>query len=284
MRTPPSRRATRRATLVADGLTVTLDFLGEDTLDVEQADATVARVPRRARGAQRAGPAPATPRSRSSCRAVGQALPGRRREDRPRERPHHLPGRAQRRHHGDPRHGGPHHHRLDAGRSCASCARTSPRPARCCRPTCTAPRTTAATWPTRAPGCGCARAPTTSPSTVAFQDKADVDKSYVRCLKVLLAGQGYPMVATHDPRMIEIARPIAGDAAAGPRAPTSSRCSTASAPRSRSAWSRDGETMRVYVPYGDEWYGYLMRRLAERPAEPVVLPEVPDLQEVGSPP
>ena len=49
-------------------------------------------------------------------------------------------------------------------RSCASCARTSPRPARCSRPTCTAPRPTAARWPTRARGSGCARAPTTSPS------------------------------------------------------------------------------------------------------------------------
>ena len=40
------------------------------------------------------------------------------------------------------------------------------------------------------------------PEEVAFQDRVDVDKSYVRCLKVLLAGQGYPMIATHDPRMI----------------------------------------------------------------------------------
>ena len=47
------------------------------------------------------------------------------------------------------------------------------------------------------------------PETVAFQDKLDIDKSYVRCLKVLLAGQGYPMVATHDPRMIQIASALA---------------------------------------------------------------------------
>ena len=43
------------------------------------------------------------------------------------------------------------------------------------------------------------------PESVAFTDKLEVDKSYVRCLKVLLAGQGYPMIATHDPRMVEIA-------------------------------------------------------------------------------
>ena len=47
------------------------------------------------------------------------------------------------------------------------------------------------------------------PEAVAFQDRLDVDKSYVRCLKVLLAGQGYPMIATHDPRMVEIASSLA---------------------------------------------------------------------------
>ena len=48
------------------------------------------------------------------------------------------------------------------------------------------------------------------PEDVAFQDQVDVDKSYVRCLKVLMAGQGYPMIATHDPRMISIASSLAG--------------------------------------------------------------------------
>ena len=47
------------------------------------------------------------------------------------------------------------------------------------------------------------------PESVAFQSRLDVDKSYVRCLKVLLAGQGYPMIATHDPRMVEIAASLA---------------------------------------------------------------------------
>ena len=68
------------------------------------------------------------------------------------------------------------------------------------------------------------------PEDVAWQDDLDVDRSYVRCLRVLLAGQGYPMIATHDPRLVEA-----------------------------------GEPVRVYIPYGTEWYGYLMRRLAERP-------------------
>ena len=47
------------------------------------------------------------------------------------------------------------------------------------------------------------------PEEVAFQAELDVDRSYVRCLKVLLAGQGYPMIATHDPRLVEIASTLA---------------------------------------------------------------------------
>lgn len=103
------------------------------------------------------------------------------------------------------------------------------------------------------------------PESVAFQGRGDVDKSYVRCLKVLMAGQGYPMVATHDPRMIRIANAFATrfDRAAdtyefqmlfGIRTDEQKRLAGA------------GVRMRVYVPYGQEWYGYLMRRLAERPS------------------
>ena len=80
-----------------------------------------------------------------------------------------------------------------------------------------------------------------------------------------MAGEGYPMVATHDPRLIEIAAALA-DRYGRPRAATSTRCSTASGRRSRSGSPTAGEKVRVYVPYGDEWYGYLMRRLAERPS------------------
>jgi proline dehydrogenase len=102
------------------------------------------------------------------------------------------------------------------------------------------------------------------PEEVAFQDKTDIDRSYVRCLKVLLAGDGYPMIATHDPRMIEIASSLA------------SRYHRAQGtyefqmlygirPAEQRRLAESGETVRVYIPYGTEWYGYLMRRLAERP-------------------
>ncbi|WP_460810535.1 proline dehydrogenase family protein [Nocardioides salsibiostraticola] len=102
------------------------------------------------------------------------------------------------------------------------------------------------------------------PEEVAYQDRIEVDKSYVRCLKVLLSGEGYPMIATHDPRMIEIASSLA------------SRYGRAMGtyefqmlygirPDEQTRLVATGETVRAYVPYGTEWYGYLMRRLAERP-------------------
>ena len=103
------------------------------------------------------------------------------------------------------------------------------------------------------------------PETVAFQDRLEVDKSYVRCLKVLMAGQGYPMVATHDPRMIAIASALAtrNDRAHGSY---EFQMLYGIRPEEQKRLAGNGEKMRVYVPYGQEWYGYLMRRLAERPS------------------
>ncbi|GAB3790009.1 proline dehydrogenase family protein [Nocardioides ungokensis] len=102
------------------------------------------------------------------------------------------------------------------------------------------------------------------PESVAFQDRLDVDKSYVRCLKVLLAGQGYPMIATHDPRMVEIASSLASRYG---RAQGSYEFQMLYGirPEEQRRLAESGESMRVYIPYGLEWYGYLMRRLAERP-------------------
>jgi proline dehydrogenase len=103
------------------------------------------------------------------------------------------------------------------------------------------------------------------PETVAFQDKVDVDKSYVRCMKVLMSGQGYPMIASHDPRLIDIAGALA----------TRYERSQGSyefqmlygiRPDEQQRLAESGEKVRVYVPYGNEWYGYLMRRMAERPS------------------
>lgn len=102
------------------------------------------------------------------------------------------------------------------------------------------------------------------PEDVAFQDRLDIDRSYVRCLKVLLAGEGYPMIASHDPRMVEIASSLASRYG---RAPGSYEFQMlyGTRPEEQRRLAAKGERMRVYVPYGTEWYGYLMRRLAERP-------------------
>jgi proline dehydrogenase len=102
------------------------------------------------------------------------------------------------------------------------------------------------------------------PESVAFQDKLEVDKSYVRCMKVLLSGNGYPMLATHDPRMIAIGASIAGDCGRA-KGSYEFQMLFGIRPEEQKRLVAEGESMRVYVPYGSEWYGYLMRRLAERP-------------------
>ncbi len=103
------------------------------------------------------------------------------------------------------------------------------------------------------------------PESVAFQGKHEVNLSYVRCLKALMAGPGYPMVATHDPKLIEIAGALA---ARNERAQGSYEYQMLFGirPDEQKRLAAVGEKVRVYIPYGDQWYGYLMRRLAERPA------------------
>jgi proline dehydrogenase len=103
------------------------------------------------------------------------------------------------------------------------------------------------------------------PESVAFQSALDVDKSYVRCLNILMSGEGYPMVATHDPRLIAIAEDRARwfDRSADQY---EFQMLYGVRPEEQARLAGDGHAVRVYVPYGDQWYGYLMRRLAERPA------------------
>ncbi len=103
------------------------------------------------------------------------------------------------------------------------------------------------------------------PESVAYQDGNDVDLSYVRCLKVLMAGEGYPMVATHDPRLVEIAQALAGHHG---RAPDTYEFQMLLGvrPAEQERIADRGHQMRVYIPFGEDWYGYLVRRMAERPA------------------
>lgn len=103
------------------------------------------------------------------------------------------------------------------------------------------------------------------PPTVAFQGHADVDRSYARCLSILMSGGGYPMVATHDPRLIALAKRLARDRGRRPDE-FEFQMLYGIRPDEQRRLAREGYRVRVYLPYGDQWYGYLVRRLAERPA------------------
>ena len=103
------------------------------------------------------------------------------------------------------------------------------------------------------------------PESVAFRDRDEVDKSYVRCLRVLMAGHGFPMVATHDPRLIAVAGALAVRHGRRP-ASYEYQMLYGVRPDEQLRLAGKGETVRVYLPYGQEWYGYLVRRMAERPA------------------
>ncbi|WP_053747907.1 proline dehydrogenase family protein [Streptomyces sp. MMG1533] len=103
------------------------------------------------------------------------------------------------------------------------------------------------------------------PAEVAHQQKHEIDKAYVRILKVLMDGEGYPMIGSHDPRLISIAQELARQAGRkldeyefqmlyGIRNDEHLRLAA------------EGHRMRVYTAYGTDWYGYFMRRLAEKPA------------------
>jgi len=103
------------------------------------------------------------------------------------------------------------------------------------------------------------------PESVAYQRRLDVDRSYVRCLRVLLEGDGYPMIATHDPRLVRIAAALI-ERTDRSQGSYEFQMLYGIRPAEQLRLAASGETVRVYAPYGDEWYGYLMRRLAERPA------------------
>lgn len=103
------------------------------------------------------------------------------------------------------------------------------------------------------------------PVGVGYRDRADVDRAYVRCLKVLMAGQGRPMVATHDPRLLRVAAALAARSGRGPGT-YEYQLLYGVRPDEQRRLAAAGELVRVYVPYGRQWYGYLMRRMAERPA------------------
>lgn len=102
------------------------------------------------------------------------------------------------------------------------------------------------------------------PDDVVHRDAHAVDLAFVRCLRTLMRGAGHPMIATHDPRLIAIAQAMAAQQGRD-RGSFEFQMLYGIRPEEQRRLAAQGETMRVYVPYGVEWYGYLMRRLAERP-------------------
>lgn len=98
----------------------------------------------------------------------------------------------------------------------------------------------------------------------AYTRPADIDRSFVRCLKILMAGTGYPMVATHDPRLVRVAATLAV-LAGRDQTGYEHQMLYGVRPDEQLRLAGQGARMRVYVPYGADWYAYLMRRLAERP-------------------
>ncbi|MYY08296.1 proline dehydrogenase [Streptomyces sp. SID4919] len=103
------------------------------------------------------------------------------------------------------------------------------------------------------------------PATVAHQDKAEIDKAYVRVLRILMEGEGYPMIGSHDPRLISITQDLARRAG---RKLDEYEFQMLYGIRSEEhlRLAAEGHRMRVYTAYGTDWYGYFMRRLAEKPA------------------
>jgi proline dehydrogenase len=254
--------------LVGDGLTVTLDHLGEDTTDRGQADAVAAEYLRLLGALERAGLTERlellTARAEVSLKlsAIGQALPG----DGEKIALEHARAICD-----EARRVGAtvtldmedhtttdstleilRHLRVDYPETAAVLQAYLHRTESDCRDLAYAG--------SRVRLCkGAYR----EPASVAYQRRADVDRSYVRCLNVLLQGDGYPMFATHDPTLIAIAEDRARFHG---KTGFEFQMLYGIRPDEQRRLARAGHVVRVYVPYGAQWYGYLMRRLAERPA------------------
>jgi proline dehydrogenase len=103
------------------------------------------------------------------------------------------------------------------------------------------------------------------PKSVAYQQKSEVDAAFVRIMKLLLDSGHYPAIATHDPAIIEVTKSYARE-----RGIATSRYEFQMLYGIRrdlqATLVRQGYRMRVYLPFGREWFPYFMRRLGERPA------------------
>ncbi|MET0315932.1 MAG: proline dehydrogenase family protein, partial [Rhodococcus fascians] len=103
------------------------------------------------------------------------------------------------------------------------------------------------------------------PASVAYRDADEVTDSYLRCLRVLMGGEGYPMVASHDPAIIDAVPALAREFARGVD-DFEYQMLFGIRDSEQRRLANGGNHVRVYVPFGTQWYGYFVRRLAERPA------------------
>lgn len=103
------------------------------------------------------------------------------------------------------------------------------------------------------------------PAEVAHQSRSEVSAAYLACARVLLSGQGYPMLATHDPEMIAAAGELVDQSGREPGTYEYQMLYGIRTDEQRRL-AAAGERVRIYVPFGTDWWGYFVRRLAERPA------------------
>jgi len=103
------------------------------------------------------------------------------------------------------------------------------------------------------------------PKAVAYQKKSDVDEAFVKLLRLLLDESTYPAIATHDPNMLDAAKAYAVQ-----KGYAKDRFEFQMLYGIRrdlqTSLAAEGYPMRIYVPFGEQWFPYFMRRLGERPA------------------
>jgi len=103
------------------------------------------------------------------------------------------------------------------------------------------------------------------PAALAHQAKSDVDAAFVRIMRLLLAEGTYPAIATHDPKMIAATRAFAAEKGI-PKDAYEFQMLYGIRRDLQAQLVADGYRMRIYVPFGRQWFPYFMRRLGERPA------------------
>ena len=103
------------------------------------------------------------------------------------------------------------------------------------------------------------------PASLAWQRPDDIRAAYLRCLGALISGGALPMAATHDPKLIAATGRLVSEIG-GSGFKHEYQMLYGIRPDEQQRLVAAGDTVRVYVPFGVQWYGYLMRRMAERPA------------------